>query len=277
MTEFPEDSPRAHENREAEDWLRRELAFLHGVERRVVRRTRLREEAWRAGAVALIFVMFASCWYLAALSSSGETGTACPVASADAAADSTVPASGSGGTADTGGTAGSGGAGTDASAQYRTAATVHTVAQPGAGSAGGTEPDLGVPAAGAAAPHSNTVKPGGAPRPDGAQSGVEQSGAEQSGAGQSGVEQSAVERSGAQQPGVLHSGASRPGSVRQGAAAHQDSAQRAGARGPGHPRLGGTPRRKAVKPAGAGDGKPADPVKPAAAEPAEAASAACGV
>ena len=75
--EFPEEprSPDSHHSRrsrsehETEIWLRRELAFLYGVERRIKRRTRLRREAWRAAAVALILAMFAACWYLAALSS----------------------------------------------------------------------------------------------------------------------------------------------------------------------------------------------------------------
>lgn len=55
--------------RETEAWLRRELAFLHGVERRILRRARIRKEAWRAAAVAAILAMFAACWYLAAVSS----------------------------------------------------------------------------------------------------------------------------------------------------------------------------------------------------------------
>ena len=94
--EFPEDprgeplspdahSPRAQEH-EAEAWLRRELAFLYGVERRILRRSRLRREAWRAAAVALILAVFACCWYLAALSSDGSSPTACPAKSASAAA-----------------------------------------------------------------------------------------------------------------------------------------------------------------------------------------------
>jgi hypothetical protein len=76
--EFPEDAPRAREDREAEDWLRRELAFLHDVERRILRRTRLREGAWRAAAVAIILAVFACCWYLAVLGSEGSAGWACP-------------------------------------------------------------------------------------------------------------------------------------------------------------------------------------------------------
>jgi hypothetical protein len=94
--EFPEDphgdarSPDARppqaQDQEAEAWLRRELAFLYGVERRILRRTRMRREAWRAAAVALILAVFACCWYLAALSSDGSSGTACPAKSATAAA-----------------------------------------------------------------------------------------------------------------------------------------------------------------------------------------------
>lgn len=71
-------SPRAGADHEAEAWLRRELAFLHGVERRIVRRARWRREGWRAAAVALILAMFACCWYLAALSSDGASNGACP-------------------------------------------------------------------------------------------------------------------------------------------------------------------------------------------------------
>jgi hypothetical protein len=92
--EFPEDprgdsrSPDAQppqaQDREAEAWLRRELAFLYGVERRILRRARVRREAWRAAAVALILAVFACCWYLAALSSEGSSGTACPAKSATA-------------------------------------------------------------------------------------------------------------------------------------------------------------------------------------------------
>ena len=62
-------SPRSRAEHETEVWLRRELAFLHGVERRILRRTRIRKEAWRAAAVAAILAMFAACWYLAAVSS----------------------------------------------------------------------------------------------------------------------------------------------------------------------------------------------------------------
>ena len=88
MMEFPEDAPRAREDREAEDWLRGELEFLHGVERRIRRRTRLREEAWRAVAVAFILAIFACCWYLAALGSgsAGSAGPACPSAGSTATA-----------------------------------------------------------------------------------------------------------------------------------------------------------------------------------------------
>lgn len=68
-------TPDSHRSRpprgehETEAWLRRELAFLYGVERRILRRTRIRKEAWRAAAVAAILAMFAACWYLAAVSS----------------------------------------------------------------------------------------------------------------------------------------------------------------------------------------------------------------
>jgi hypothetical protein len=109
--EFPEDprgdwrSPDADSSHaqdgEAEAWLRRELAFLYGVERRIVRRSRWRKEAWRAAAVALILAVFAVCWYLAALSSEGSSSTACPAKSATAvsgSAKSGSAATGSGGT-----------------------------------------------------------------------------------------------------------------------------------------------------------------------------------
>jgi hypothetical protein len=96
--EFPEEprpsdahgSPRPRPGQETEVWLRRELAFLYGVERRIRRRTRLRREAWRAAAVALILAIFAACWYLAALSSdsAASTGNACPAHSSGAAASS---------------------------------------------------------------------------------------------------------------------------------------------------------------------------------------------
>ena len=86
--EFPEEprtpdahrSPRSRSEHEVEIWLRRELAFLYGVERRIKRRTRFRREAWRAAAVALILAMFAACWYLAALSSDtvSSSSNACP-------------------------------------------------------------------------------------------------------------------------------------------------------------------------------------------------------
>lgn len=78
MTEFPEDAPRAREDREAADWLRSELEFLGGVERRILRRSRVREQAWRAATVAFILAIFACCWYLAALASGGFIGSACP-------------------------------------------------------------------------------------------------------------------------------------------------------------------------------------------------------
>jgi hypothetical protein len=96
--EFPEEprssdahgSPRPRPGQEAEVWLRRELAFLYGVERRIKRRARLRREAWRAAAVALILAIFSVCWYLAALSSdsAASTGNACPAHSSSAAVSS---------------------------------------------------------------------------------------------------------------------------------------------------------------------------------------------
>ena len=96
MTEFPEEprpadaqgSPRSRPAHESEVWLRRELAFLYGVERRIARRARLRREAWRAAAVALILAIFAACWYLAALSSdsAASTGNACLAKTATVAA-----------------------------------------------------------------------------------------------------------------------------------------------------------------------------------------------
>ena len=96
--EFPEEprvpdahrSPRSRSEHEVEIWLRRELAFLYGVERRIKRRTRFRREAWRAAAVALILAMFAACWYLAALSSDSvaSSSNACPAKTVTAAAGS---------------------------------------------------------------------------------------------------------------------------------------------------------------------------------------------
>lgn len=94
--EFPEDSPRAREDREAEAWLRRELEFLHGVERRILRRSRVRDEAWRAAAVGFILAMFACCWYLAALGSSGSGGSACPSVGTGAAVPVARPGTGAG-------------------------------------------------------------------------------------------------------------------------------------------------------------------------------------
>jgi len=92
--EFPEEprtpdahrSPRSRSEHEVEIWLRRELAFLYGVERKIKRRTRFRREAWRAAAVALILAMFAACWYLAALSSDtvSSSSNACPAKSVTA-------------------------------------------------------------------------------------------------------------------------------------------------------------------------------------------------
>jgi hypothetical protein len=99
VMEFPEEprvpdahrSPRSRSEHETEIWLRRELAFLYGVERKIKRRTRFRREGWRAAAVALILAMFAACWYLAALSSdsvASSSSRACSVKSAAVAADS---------------------------------------------------------------------------------------------------------------------------------------------------------------------------------------------
>jgi hypothetical protein len=100
--------PRSGAEYEVEIWLRRELAFLYGVERRIKRRTRLRREAWRAAAVALILAMFAACWYIAALSTESAAGTgtgnACASKAASTAAGSThtktVTSANSAGTAD---------------------------------------------------------------------------------------------------------------------------------------------------------------------------------
>jgi len=100
--EFPEEPPRpardpripdAHGSArsraeyEVEVWLRRELAFLYGVERSIKRRARLRKEAWRAAAVAAILAMFAACWYIAAVSSDSlsSANKACPAKTATAA------------------------------------------------------------------------------------------------------------------------------------------------------------------------------------------------
>lgn len=103
--EFPEDQrsdprgePRAPDARparaqdhETEAWLRRELAFLHGVERRILRRERMRREAWRAAAVALILAVFSCCWYLAALGGEGSAPAACPATSPRSASAAAVP------------------------------------------------------------------------------------------------------------------------------------------------------------------------------------------
>ena len=95
-------SPEARADREAEEWLRRELAFLQGVERRILRRSRMRHEAWRAAAVALILAIFACCWYLAALGSDHASSTACPSGSPTAAAGSGSAGSGSAGSSSVG-------------------------------------------------------------------------------------------------------------------------------------------------------------------------------
>jgi hypothetical protein len=78
--------PRSRSEHEVEIWLRRELAFLYGVERKIKLRARCRREAWRAAAVALILAMFAACWYLAALSSDSvaSSSNACPAKSTTA-------------------------------------------------------------------------------------------------------------------------------------------------------------------------------------------------
>ena len=91
-------SPRAGADHEAEAWLRRELAFLHTVERRIVRRARWRREGWRAAAVALILAMFACCWYLAALSSDGASNGACPSNGATTSSTQKAVSSTAGGT-----------------------------------------------------------------------------------------------------------------------------------------------------------------------------------
>jgi hypothetical protein len=238
VTEFPEDSPQAREGREAEDWLRRELAFLHGVERRVARRARVRAEVWRAGAVGLIFVMFASCWYLAALSSSGETGTACPVSSSSVDVDSTAPAGGSDGAAGPYGAAGSGRTASDGSAQAQGKQQVQTQSRGGAAVYAAAEPGAAAPASGTGA---DAAKPG------------------------------EVTATGA---------AADPAASAPGTPTGPGTAKPAPARGPHphpHPRPGGIPRRKAVKPQGAGGAASADPVKPAVAHPADGSSSACGV
>jgi Mg/Co/Ni transporter MgtE len=88
VTEFPED-PRASSSSqsgpggragaatEAELWLRRELAFLQRVERRILRRARWRREAWRGIVVGVILAVFALCWYLAALATDGSANRSC--------------------------------------------------------------------------------------------------------------------------------------------------------------------------------------------------------
>lgn len=95
-------APRSRADLEAEAWLRRELAFLYGVERAIKRRARLRKEGWRAIAVAVILAMFAACWYVAAVSSHSLSATskACATKSATsvsaAAHTTTSSAAGSG-------------------------------------------------------------------------------------------------------------------------------------------------------------------------------------
>jgi hypothetical protein len=98
--EFPEEprpgrDPRDHRSpssgeHETEVWLRRELAFLYGVERRILRRARIRREAWRAAAVTAILAMFAACWYLAAVSSNSlsSSSKACVTKTASSSAGS---------------------------------------------------------------------------------------------------------------------------------------------------------------------------------------------
>lgn len=63
---------------EAEAWLRRELSFLHAIERRILRRERWCREAWRVATVAFILAAFACCWYLAALGSDDAMNGGCP-------------------------------------------------------------------------------------------------------------------------------------------------------------------------------------------------------
>ncbi len=110
MIEFPEESRagssssdggqawwyRAGVSTETEAWLRRELAFLHRVERRILRRARWREEAWRAVAVACILAVFSLCWYLAAVSANGSSSSC-----KGAATTATAAAHGSGTTSTT--------------------------------------------------------------------------------------------------------------------------------------------------------------------------------
>lgn len=100
MIEFPEE-PRASSSSpsngagraadpatEAELWLRRELAFLHRVERRILRRAHWRREAWRLAAVGSILAVFALCWYLAAAATGSSAGSCAGKASTTAAAHS---------------------------------------------------------------------------------------------------------------------------------------------------------------------------------------------
>jgi len=88
---------------EAELWLRRELAFLHRVERRILRRAHWRREAWRVVAVGSMLAVFALCWYLAAIATGGSAQGSCA------------------GKVSTSATAGSGSAATGASGQGSTA------------------------------------------------------------------------------------------------------------------------------------------------------------
>lgn len=114
MIEFPEE-PRASSSgpngagraaepaTEAELWLRRELAFLQRVERRILRRAHWRREAWRLVAVGSILAVFALCWYLAAAATGSPANNACPSKSSTTAA-----ASAKGATGATGATGGAG-------------------------------------------------------------------------------------------------------------------------------------------------------------------------
>ncbi|MBR7834129.1 hypothetical protein KDL01_12705 [Actinospica durhamensis] len=94
---------------EAEVWLRRELAFLHRVERRILRRERWRREAWRGVVVACILAVFSLCWYLAAVSTDGSSSASCSGKATTTAstAQGSTGKSGSTGTTGSTGTAGS--------------------------------------------------------------------------------------------------------------------------------------------------------------------------
>ena len=151
MIEFPEDwragaaSPEpngagawraAGATAEAEVWLRRELAFLHRVERRILRRERWRQEAWRGIVVACILAVFSLCWYLAAVSTDGSSGAACSGkgTTASAAAQGSTGKSGSTGTTSSTGKAGSTGT-TGSTGKAGSTGTTGSTAESGSGTA----------------------------------------------------------------------------------------------------------------------------------------------